>query len=339
MSEALKRHFDILKMLSKDRALKTVDIHQRLESLGHEISKRTVERDLQSLSLTYPIVVDEKDNAFCWRYAQGVAINLFPGLSEAEAVSFIMLKQFAEQLLPESLAQDLEPYFQEAKRTLSSGISKSAIRSWPDKIRTVPANQPLLKPHVSNEVHKEVHAALLRDQQIRVNYQAQGKPKPKEYVINLLGLVEHGAAQYLVANFEGHESVRILALHRIQAAQVLSAKTNKPKNFDLDAYIASGAFGFSSDAPEIEVTLRFYNGAGFHLKETPLSKNQSVSEIDEQTLEVVATVRDNNRFRWWLCGFGESIEILQPVSLRSALSASLQRACNLYGADVHESRL
>lgn len=319
MSEALKRHFDILKMLSKDRALKTMDIHQRLESLGHEISKRTVERDLQSLSLTYPIVVDEKDNAFCWRYAQGVAINLFPGLSEAEAVSFIMLKQFAQQLLPESLAQDLEPYFQEAKRTLSNGISKSAIRSWPDKIRTVPANQPLLKPHVSNEVQKEVHAALLRDQQIRVWYQAQGKPEPKEYVINLLGLVEHGAAQYLVANFEGHESARILALHRIHTAQMLPAKTNKLKDFDLDSYIASGAFGFSGDAPEIEVVLRFYNGAGFHLKETPLSKDQTVHEINEQTLEVTATVRDNRRFRWWLMGFGADVECIEPSSLRSSV--------------------
>lgn len=315
MSESLKRHFDILKMLSKDRALKTIDIHHRLESLGHDISKRTVERDLQNLSQSYPIVVDEKDNAFWWRYAQGVAINLFPGLSEAEAVSFIMLKQFAQQLLPESLAQDLEPYFQEAKRTLSSGISKSAIRSWPDKIRTVPANQPLLKPHVSNEVQKEVHAALLRDQQIRVHYQAQVKTEPKEYVINLLGLVEHGAAQYLVANFEGHDSSRILALHRIHAAEMLPTKTTKLKDFDLDSYIASGAFGFSGDSPEIEVTLCFFNGAGFHLKETPLSKDQRIREIDEQTLEVTATVRDNKRFRWWLLGFGADLQVISPQPL------------------------
>lgn len=330
MSEALKRHFDILKMLSKDRALKTMDIHQRLESLGHEISKRTVERDLQSLSLTYPIVVDEKDNAFCWRYAQGVAINLFPGLSEAEAVSFIMLKQFAQQLLPESLAQDLEPYFLEAKRTLSNEISKSAIRSWPDKIRTVPANQPLHKPDVPSKVQKEVHAALLRDQQIRVQYQAQGKAISKEYVINLLGLVEHGAAQYLVANFEGHDSVRILALHRIHEAEVLLTKTNKQKAFDLDAYIASGAFGFSGDAPEIEVVLHFFNGAGFHLKETPLSIGQKTRDIDANTLEVVAKVRDNKRFRWWLLGFGADVEVRKPSAFRKGIAQTLQESLARY---------
>ncbi|MBC3881568.1 WYL domain-containing protein [Undibacterium sp. LX40W] len=330
MSDALKRHFDILKMLSKDRALKTIDVHQKLEALGHSISKRTVERDLQCLSLTYPIVTDEKDNALWWRYAQGVAINLFPGLSEAEAVSFIMLKQLAEQLLPESLAQDLEPYFQEAKRTLSSGIAKSAIRSWPDKIRTVPANQPLMKPHVPYEVQKEVHAALLRDHQLRVHYQAQGKSEPKEYVINLLGLVEHGAAQYLVANFEGHDSARILALHRIHSAQMHPTKTQKLRDFDLDAYIASGAFGFSGDAPEIQVVLRFYNGAGFHLKETPLSKDQSIRDLDMQTLEVTTMVRDNRRFRWWLLGFGADVEVLSPDRFRREVAEQLAFAMSHY---------
>ena len=317
MADALKRHFDILKMLSKDRPLKTSEIHERLRGLGHDISKRTIERDLQLLSTQFPIYADDVEHALCWRFANDVAIHLFPGLSEAEAVSFIMLKQFSEQLLPQSLAQDLEPYFQEAKRTLSSGITKSAIRSWPDKIRTVPANQPLIKPHVPHEVQKEVHAALLRDHQLRVHYQAQGKLEPKEYVINLLGLVEHGSAQYLVVNFDGHEAERIIALHRIHKAEMLAAKTNKSKDFDLDAYIASGAFGFSGDAPEIKVVLRFYHGAGFHLKETPLSSDQQVNEIDEQTLEVTATVRDNRRFRWWLLGFGADVEVVGPNHMRN----------------------
>ncbi len=132
-------------------------------------------------------------------------------------------------------------------------------------------------------------------------------------------MVEHGASQYLVANFEGHDSVRILALHRIHAAQMLLTKTDKLKDFDLDTYITSGAFGFSGDAPEIEVVLRFYDGAGFHLKETPLSIDQRVCKIDEQTLEVTATVRDNRRFRWWLLGFGADLEVVEPEELRNLI--------------------
>lgn len=332
MSEALKRQFDILKVLSKYRALKTSGVHQKLEELGHTMSKRTVERDLQSLSCAYPIITDKKENSLWWRYSQGVAINLFPGLSEAEAVSFIMLKQFAEQLLPQSLAQDFEPYFQEAKHTLSSRITKSAIRSWPDKIRTVPANQPLMKLYVPHDAQKEVHAALLRDHQLRVHYQAQGNSEHKEYFINLLGLVEHGAAQYLVVNFEGRKAERIIALHRIHEAEMLPTQTNKPKDFDLDAYIVSGAFGFSGDAPTIKVVLRFYNGAGFHLTESTLSPDQQVNEIDGQTLEVPATVGDNRRFRWWLLG-GADVEVVLPTGFRELLHRAIEIAARRYRGD------
>ena len=43
-----------------------------------------------------------------------------------------------------------------------------------------------MKPHVPHEVQKK-YAALLRDHQLRVHYQAQRWLEPKEYVINLLG--------------------------------------------------------------------------------------------------------------------------------------------------------
>ncbi|MBC3881565.1 WYL domain-containing protein [Undibacterium sp. LX40W] len=98
--------------------------------------------------------------------------------------------------------------------------------------------------------------------------------------------------------------------------QRLPTKTNKPKDFDLDTYIAGGAFGFSGDAPEIEVVLRFYNGVGFHLKETPLSNHQDVREIDDATLEVTAKVLDTRRFRWWLLGFGADDNVISPQSIK-----------------------
>ncbi|MBY0572892.1 MAG: WYL domain-containing protein, partial [Undibacterium sp.] len=295
MADALKRHFDILKMLSKDRPLKTSDIHERLRSLGHDISKRTVERDLQHLSTQFPIYADDAEHALCWRYVNDVAIHLFPGLSEAEAVSFIVLQQFAQQLLPESLSQDLQPYFQEAKRTLSSSISKSAIKTWPTKIRSVSATQPLINPPISKEVLKNVHAALLSDQQASIRYQAHGKNEAKEYCANLLGLVERGSVHYLVVTIEPYQEVRMLVMHRIVNATVLDTSVKKPESFSLDAYINSGAFGFGSPQGETLIHLRFFNGAGNALKETPLARDQVVTQVDNYTIEVNATVRDDWR--------------------------------------------
>jgi hypothetical protein len=47
-----------------------------------------------------------------------------PGLSETEALSFLLLKQFASRLLPSSIEDDLEFYFKNASQALSENISK-----------------------------------------------------------------------------------------------------------------------------------------------------------------------------------------------------------------------
>jgi hypothetical protein len=41
-----------------------------------------------------------------------------PGLSETEALSFLLLKQFASRLLPSSIEDDLEFYFKNASKAL-----------------------------------------------------------------------------------------------------------------------------------------------------------------------------------------------------------------------------
>lgn len=330
MANALKRHFDILKMLSKDRPLKTSDIHERLRGLGHEISKRTIERDLQLLSTQFPIYADDVEHALCWRYANDVAIHLFPGLSEAEAVSFIVLQQFAQQLLPESLSQDLQPYFQEAKRSLSSSISKSAIKSWPNKIRSVSATQPLINPPIPKNVLKNVHAALLSDQQVSIRYQAYGKNEAKEYCVNPLGLVERGSVHYLVVTIEPYQEVRMLVMHRILNAAAVDTRAKKPESFSLDAYIESGAFGFGSSKGEILAHLRFFNGAGNVLKETHLASDQIFTQIDDSTIEVKASLRDDWRLHWWILGFGGNVEVLHPEGLRNAIRNQLSIGLGRY---------
>lgn len=314
MSETLLRYIEVLKLLSRDRKLSSSEMHQRLVERGYHISKRTIERDLQMLSIPFGLEADDRSKPFGWKYASNVSVSLFPGLSEPEALSFLMLKQFSDRLLPTSICEDLKPYFKEASRKLSAEVSKSAVRDWPGKVRSIEPHQPLLRPKINPQVQKEVYAALLRGKQISITY---GQEDAREYApVNLLGLVENGPVLYLVVTFFEYQDIRLLALHRIESASMLEFDVNRPPGFDLDAYIASGAFGFGGDAKEIKLEIRLFNGRGRHLLETPLSTDQDVRKIDESTLEITATLLDTRRLRWWLLGFGGDIEVVGPAPLR-----------------------
>lgn len=331
MSETLLRHLECLKLLSRDRKQSSTDIHRRLEDRGYKVSKRTVERDLQILSIPFGLESDERNKPFGWKYASNVSVNLFPGLSETEALSFLMLKQFSNRLLPTSISEDLDPYFRNATRKLSDDVSQSAVRNWPSKVRIVEPNQPLLRPKITPKVQQEVYAALFRSKQIRITYLPAGKKEAREYFpVNVLGLIEHGPVLYLVVTFLEYVDIRILALHRIQSASILESDIKRPADFNLDTYIASGAFGFGGDIQEIKLEIHFYNGAGLHLLETPLSAEQSVQKLDESTLAIKATVRNTRRLHWWLLGFGADIEVVGPVHLREDIRQSLATASSRY---------
>ncbi|MET3124309.1 putative DNA-binding transcriptional regulator YafY [Oxalobacteraceae bacterium GrIS 2.11] len=333
MSQTLLRQFECLKMLSRERKISTTEICQRLENHGHKVSQRTVQRDLQMLSIPFGLESDERDKPFGWKFSSSSTVNLFPGLSETEALSFLMLKQFASRLLPTSIVEDLDPYFKNARRTLSDEVSQSAVRNWPSKVRTVDQNQPVLKPKIAPDVQKQVYAALFRGKQISLSYMASGKQESREFShANLLGLVERGPILYLVVTLLDYTNVRILALHRVKAARMLESNTKRPANFDLDNYIASDAFGFGADGDgeEIQLEVQFFNNAGAHLLETRLSAEQTEKQIDATTVIISSSVRNTRRLQWWILGFGSDVEVLGPANLREKIRQSLESAGSRY---------
>jgi predicted DNA-binding transcriptional regulator YafY len=332
MSTTLLRYMEMLKLLSRDRKLSASEIQRRLEDKGYKASKRTIERDLQMLSIPFGLEADERNKPYGWRYASNVSISLVPGLSETEALSFLLLKQFSSRLLPASLKDDLAPYFREAQRKLSDDVSSGAVKTWPKKVRCVDPHQPLLAPAIDPVVQKEVHAALLRGKQISIIYRPGHRNDAKEYSpINVLGLVEHGAIVYLIATFFNYEDIRIIAMHRIRKATMLDSASKVPVGFDLDGYIKSGAFGFGAIGQTIDIELHFYNNAGAHLLETRLAENQVTEELEDGVLSVKATVMDTPRLRWWILGFGPDVEVISPDRLRRDIQTRLEDAASRYG--------
>ncbi|MFZ2219170.1 MAG: WYL domain-containing protein [Rhodoferax sp.] len=121
-----------------------------------------------------------------------------------------------------------------------------------------------------------------------------------------LGLAQQGPRLYLVCRFDGYDNERSLALHRIRSAQVSTLAFDRPPHFDLEKYDDDGRFGFGEGH---QIRLRFWidTEAGFHLYETPLSKDQQIRDVHEDWMEVTATVVDSAMLDWWLRGFAENI--------------------------------
>jgi predicted DNA-binding transcriptional regulator YafY len=134
---------------------------------------------------------------------------------------------------------------------------------------------------------------------------------------------------YLVCTIKSYPHLRLLALHRIQAAVCLEQAITKPTDFNLDTYLASGAFGWLP-VQAIYLEAAFTAEVATHLEETPLADDQTMTVMADGRVKVGATVRETLQLRWWLQGFGDAVEVLSPSGLRRQHADTARRLAARY---------
>ncbi|NGR09680.1 WYL domain-containing protein [bacterium SGD-2] len=299
----IKLALELLKRIPRDRYVTAPDLHRQLEAAGIVRSRRTIERQLESLVEEFDIERDDRSKPFGYRWkshARGLAL---PMLNEQESLLLALSQRYLQNLLPASVLQSMEGFFYQARSNLLGGTEKLESQ-WLNKVRVVDVTQPLLPPAVKKNVFEVVSTALYRNQWLDIRYK-NASEKVAEYRVMPLGLAQQGPRLYLVCRFEGYDNERSLALHRIEAATASDLTFTPPSDFSLEKYDADGRFGFG-EGKKIRLTFCIRKDAGYHLLESPLSTDQTVRELEDGYL-IEATVVDSAQLQWWLNGFGQNI--------------------------------
>ena len=315
-ADTLLRQWHMLRAVPRHpRRITVGEIKQSLDAAGFEVSSRTIQRDLMELSDEFPLYSDERERPFGWSWQARAAVFDLPNLSNQEALAFAMLEDYLRPLLPHMVLDELRPHFMAAKKRLAAGGSTRGSTSWLGKVAVVPPTQPLISPKVDTAVQAAVTDALLHDQRLRIKYRKKGEHRALDYVLSPLGLILRGQVTYVVGLIAEYDDVRTFALHRVERAQLLEDAARRPKNFSLEAYLATGALHFGA-GDRIQLEAFFNASAAEHLSEAPLSEDQRLTVAGDDRVRVRATVIDTPQLRWWLLAFGDGVEIKAPAQLR-----------------------
>jgi len=333
--DSLFRQWHMLRYVPRHPRRITVRSIQELLTLdGFRVSDRTVQRDLLELSRVFPLIVDDREKPFGWSWQKDAKAFDLPGLSVAEALTWVLAEQHLGQLLPGSMLEHLTPHFRAARERLDKEPMPRHGRKWLDKVRSVMPAQPLIPPPIDPEVQRAISDAVLQERQVEIRYQTRAKAEPSTYRVHPLAIVQRGQVVYLYGRLFDYPDSRILALHRIASVTVLDQPVEPPGGFDLDDKVSRGVWSFGAAEPFV-LQLRFYDRKGEHLLETPLSSDQRIEHAadDPRTLTVTATVVNNPQLRWWLLGFGDGVEVLAPAALRQEMRDAAARLAARYLAD------
>ncbi len=239
-SNSLYRQWQILSRLSTGKWMGTREVQEILNREGIDISLRTIQRDLNQIAQRFPIE-SSKTTPQGWRWRSDAPLQSLPHMTSSQAVTFMMVEEHLKHLLPPSLIEEMNPWFDLAQRHLSS---QNNVRQWINRVRIVPATQPLIPPVVDKAAQQAVYEGLLQDKQLECVHQGLGhNSEEKTYILNPLALVQKGSIIYLVCTRHDKSDIQTFALHRFKSAVVLNSRALHPVNFDIDEYIDSGALG------------------------------------------------------------------------------------------------
>jgi len=319
------RCIEILRKIpAKPHKISTSQLYDHLERMGFNVSKRTVQRDLKELqSCLNGLEVDEHKDLPGWSWDQKVSSIMIPAMDPEVAIAFRMIEKFFYNMLPSEIVKKLSRYFNAAKKALSSHENSNFI-DWEKKIRFLPRSMPLLPAKTQSDVVEKIYNALFHQKKIRGLYKRRDQVEA-EYVFNPLGMVLRDSVMYLVATVWQYEDPRHYAIHRFLKVEILEDDVSVPDGFDLDDYLEQGSFWYGSANRKIFIELAFEQFTGSHLLETPLSQDQEVIEQPGKLI-IKATVNDSQQLRWWILGFGEKVEVLQPDTLREEIKEILTKA-------------
>lgn len=315
MTDTLLRQWAMLRHIPRyPRKVDTVSLQNTLAKQGHDITLRTIQRDLIKLSVVLPLLADNaKPQGWSWR-ADAQTLDL-PALDPQAALTFKLVESYMGQLLPTSTIDYLQPWFRTANGVLDQ--HGNGLAHWPDKIRVLPHGLPQKAPDIKPEVSETVYQAVLQERQLQITYLSKnGDAEAPSHTIHPLALVVRDRVVYLICIFDGYTEPRQLAMHRILSAKVLEESVLRPTEFSIDAYIALGEFGIPLNPRPIVLEAEFLRHVAIHLRESPIAEDLVIEDVDEDNVLLRATVPDTLELRLWLKSFGDEVMVVKPDFLQ-----------------------
>lgn len=122
----LMRQWHILRLLRHVHYISTQDIKESL--LCHysiDVDLRTIQRDLQGLATIFPLECRDESSPYGWRW-QKEAKHELP-MSHTQALTFMMVETQLKDILPHTVLQELQPYF-DASKAIVEGKTLTPIK-------------------------------------------------------------------------------------------------------------------------------------------------------------------------------------------------------------------
>ena len=141
---------------------------------------------------------------------------------------------------------------------------------------------------------------------------------------------------YVVGYSELHKEPRTFKVERILQITLLDSRFRTPRTFNLDDYFGH-AWSMIRGDQRHRVRIRFGKKVAANVDEVAWHKTQRTRFQEDGSLLFEVEVDGIEEISWWILGYGDQAEVLEPKELRESVARHAQRMCSMYNGNPRKN--
>ena len=289
------------------------------------VSKRTVFRDLRLLKEAgLPLLFDERNERYTLGSNPKLPLRPFEPL-EALALIVLCHENARSQNVPlleyaASAAMKLETMLPHAVRQYVQPRA-GAIAFGPRPVGCKPRSAELFPLLID---------AVADRRSVRLAYESVADEAEITFKLNPYKIVHCRHAWYVVGRSSIHRAVRTFHLARISKFELLEDTFEIPRGFSVDKYFGAAWSMIREPGRPVPVVVKFGPRVARNASEVTWHPSQRCEVLDDGSMLFTAHVAGVHEIAWWILGYGDQAEVLEPESLKDLIRKHIDNMRRYY---------
>jgi predicted DNA-binding transcriptional regulator YafY len=289
------------------------------------VSRRTIFRDLDVLRHAgVPLLFDDDQGSY-----------RIPGTYFLPPTNFTTEEALAVIVLCYELGDSRLPFYEAAQSAAFKleGVLPHQVR---EHLRAVSSAvhiklQPGNKLSGQLPIYQQLLGAIASRRPVQIAYDSFSDRASLRLKLSPYRMLFSRRSWYVIGRSSAHREVRTFNVGRIQTLDLLDERFEIPRGFNLQRYLGN-AWHLIPDGPDCNITVWFSPMVARNVAEVVWHKSQRIAWQPDGSLHFQVRVSGIREISWWILGYGDQAEVLEPEPLRELIATHAANLVNRYNA-------
>lgn len=315
------RIMQILTTLQAGKSCTVIDLAKMFGT-----SRRTIFRDLKELqAIGVPYHYDARTGGYIIEpefFLPPLDLNL------QEALSLLLLAHEASKQIQLPFKNSALLAALKIENNLPANIRKYCNTAMRNISTKASAQAPIPYPPGLDRTFAQLQDAITKKRKVNIRYNSLFEGTIIDLELCPYHLLYNNRAWYVLGRSSLHKSVRTFKLNRIKELQTTNMFFLQDKNFNVQDYLGR-AWSMIPEGRIYNVKLLFKPKVANNVAEVKWHSTQKVTRNNDGSATVEFRVDGLGEITWWILGYGDQVQVLEPKVLRRKISQIAEKMIKL----------